>query len=94
MIQFFYFNNTYRNPHEKNMENNKKTAASDRRTNSPETLLSKRENEVYSLILQGYENKAIAKKLFISRKTVEFHKENIKQKLNITQMKELYKLSF
>lgn len=53
-------------------------------------LLSKREKEVIRLISDGFENKAIAKKLFISVKTVEFHKENIKQKLEVKTNKELY----
>lgn len=53
-------------------------------------LLSKREKEVINLIADGFENKAIAKKLFISVKTVEFHKENLKQKLGVKTNKELY----
>lgn len=55
--------------------------------------LSKREQEVLRLILEGFENKAIAKKLFISVKTVEFHKENLKQKLQLKTNRELYELN-
>jgi two-component system, NarL family, response regulator NreC len=57
-------------------------------------LLSKREQEVLNLIFVGLENKAIAKRLFISTKTVEFHKENIKQKLGKNNVKELYNMDY
>lgn len=57
-------------------------------------LLSKREKEVINLISDGFENKAIAKKLFLSVKTVEFHKENLKQKLGLKTNKELYEYDF
>lgn len=56
--------------------------------------LSNREQEVLTLIFDGFENKAIAKKLFISVKTVEFHKENLKQKLQVRTNRELYELDF
>ena len=52
--------------------------------------LSKREKEVLKLISEEFENKAIAKKLFLSVKTVESHKETIKQKLGMKTIKELY----
>ncbi|OGM11808.1 hypothetical protein A2Z22_02495 [Candidatus Woesebacteria bacterium RBG_16_34_12] len=54
--------------------------------------LSKREKEVVRLMAEGFENRAIADKLFVSVKTVEFHKENIKQKFGIKKVKELYRL--
>lgn len=56
-------------------------------------LLSKREKQVFELIMEGFENKAIAKRLFISTKTVEFHKEKIKQKLGLATVRELYSLN-
>lgn len=52
--------------------------------------LTNREKEVLRLIHEGFQNIAIANTLFISVKTVEFHKENIKQKLGIRKIKELY----
>jgi len=52
--------------------------------------LSLREKEVLILILDGYENKTIAKKIFISTKTVEKHKENIKSKMGIESIRILY----
>jgi len=56
-------------------------------------LLSNREKDVLLLITQGLENKAIARKLFVSAKTVETHKENLKVKLGIKSMRELYDLA-
>lgn len=55
-------------------------------------LLSKREQEVLQLISEGFQNKSIAKKLSISVKTVEFHKENLKHKLGTPTIKDLYDL--
>lgn len=43
--------------------------------------LSKRERELFPFIALGYSNKEIAKKLFISTKTVEAHKASIMRKL-------------
>ncbi len=42
--------------------------------------LSKRELDVIRLICKGFSTKEIAKKLFISQRTVEKHKENLMQK--------------
>ena len=56
-------------------------------------VLSKRETEIFRLIVDGFENRAIAKKLYISVKTVESHKENIKQKLGVKSVRELYYLN-
>ena len=47
-----------------------------------EKLLSDREIEVLSLIVQGYINKEIADKLNISLSTVITHRRNIMEKLN------------
>lgn len=58
------------------------------------SMLSERENEVLSLIAEGLENKAISKRLFISVKTVEFHKENIKQKLGVRRVEDLYNFNY
>lgn len=52
----------------------------------PKTLLeclTLREREILKLIAEGYRNKSIADLLCISIKTVEKHRENIMQKLNI-----------
>ncbi len=56
-------------------------------------LLSEREKEVLSLIAVGYANKEIADRLFISVKTVENHKANIMDKLNLSTRPELVKFA-
>jgi len=46
-------------------------------------LISQREREVLQLIAEGNTNKSISKKLNISIKTVDIHKNNLKNKLDI-----------
>lgn len=62
-----YLNNRNRNTDEK--ENQQKN-------------LSVREMEVFRLFAEGYSNREIAEKLFISVRTVETHKNNIMKKIN------------
>jgi DNA-binding NarL/FixJ family response regulator len=50
---------------------------------SPVDVLSDRELEVFQLLGQGKSAREIAKSLHISAKTVEAHREHIKQKLNL-----------
>lgn len=57
--------------------------------NNNYTRLSKREIEVFPLMVLGYSNKDIAAKLFISPKTVEAHKASIMHKLKIHSRPEL-----
>lgn len=52
-------------------------------------ILSTREQEILRLTILGYSNIQIADQLFISTKTVENHKSNIMQKLNIKTKAEL-----
>ena len=47
-------------------------------------LLSKREYEILLLISSGYNNKEIAKELFISEKTVKNHITNLFRKIEVT----------
>jgi DNA-binding NarL/FixJ family response regulator len=54
-----------------------------------EASLSAREREVLQLIAEGYTNRSIAERLFISVKTVEAHKEHIVQKLGVRGSAEL-----
>ncbi len=51
---------------------------------SPDTSLTARELEVLGLITEGMINKEIAKKLYISEKTVKNHVSNIFRKLNVS----------
>ena len=56
---------------------------------SPLQRLSDRELEIFRLIGKGHSVRAIAEELFLSPKTVEAHKEHIKQKLNLETSNEL-----
>lgn len=51
--------------------------------------LTDREREILKLIAEGYTNREIAESLFISVKTVETHKANIMEKLNLHKRAEL-----
>lgn len=53
--------------------------------------LSPREKEVLAYIAKGYTNKEVSEKLYVSIKTVESHRSNIMQKLNIQNRHELVK---
>lgn len=52
-------------------------------------LLSDREKEVLTLIAKGFSNKEIAEQLVISVKTVETHKGNLMEKLQMKTRPEL-----
>ena len=54
--------------------------------------LTPREREVLDLILAGKQTRAIAASLFISIKTVEFHRSRIHAKLKVSSMAELFRL--
>ncbi len=55
--------------------------------------LSKRELEVLQLIVDGFTNMEIADKLFISNRTVDTHRRNLLQKLNVRNTAELVKFA-
>lgn len=54
-------------------------------------ILTNRENEILQLIAEGNATKRIAEVLFISPKTVESHRANIMEKLDIHNIPELTK---
>lgn len=56
---------------------------------NPIAGLSNREIEVFQMLGRGITTKAIAKKLEISPKTIEAHRERIKTKLNLRNASEL-----
>lgn len=58
-------------------------------SNDTYRLLSDREKEVLTLIAKGYSNKEIAEQLVISVKTVETHKGNLMEKLQMKTRPEL-----
>ncbi len=53
--------------------------------------LTHREKEVLQLIAEGRTNQEVAKKLFISVRTVEFHRANIMHKLQLNDLASLIK---
>jgi two-component system, NarL family, response regulator NreC len=57
--------------------------------NDTYNLISDREKEVLTLIAKGYSNKEIAEQLVISVKTVETHKGNLMEKLQMKTRPEL-----
>lgn len=46
--------------------------------------LTRREVEILSLIIEGHSSKMVAEILFISKRTVDFHLDNIYQKLQVS----------
>ncbi len=57
----------------------------------PFERLTDREREVLQLIAEGYSNREIADKLYISTKTVETHRSHLMEKLNINNVADLTK---
>ena len=47
------------------------------------SLLTKREKEIFTLLIRSYTTKDIAEKLYISEKTVRNHISNVIQKLGV-----------
>ena len=60
-------------------------------TDSQGAHLTKREKEVLELIAAGHSNKEIAGLLFISVRTVEFHRGRIIRKLDVENVADLIK---
>lgn len=58
-----------------------------------ENVLSAREREVFRLLGEGKSNRQIAHELGVSVKTVETHKEHLKQKLNMPTTADLLELA-
>lgn len=61
--------------------------------NSILSSLSKRENEIFNLIVLDYNNDNIAKKLNISVRTVEGHRKNIRNKLGLKTITSLVRFA-
>jgi DNA-binding NarL/FixJ family response regulator len=55
--------------------------------------LSSREIEILELLKQGFSNKVISEKLFISELTVKTHRKNIMQKMGVSNIVQLLKKS-
>ena len=61
--------------------------------NELDTHLTRREREIFELLIQGYNNTEIGTRLFIARRTVETHRHRITKKLNAHSVPELQRLA-
>jgi two-component system response regulator FixJ len=59
----------------------------------PHKALTGREREVFDLLVLGHQNKAVARELGISVRTVEIHRGRIMDKLNATTLADLVRVS-
>jgi DNA-binding CsgD family transcriptional regulator len=72
------------------------TSAENNTVLNPENMpfnLTNREQEILKLIAQGYSTPEIASKLFISRRTVEFHRSNLLGKTHTRNTADLVRLA-
>jgi DNA-binding NarL/FixJ family response regulator len=56
--------------------------------------LTDRELEVFEMIGRGFTSQQVADKLFVSTKTIETHRQNIKRKLNLQNSVQLVRSAF
>jgi DNA-binding NarL/FixJ family response regulator len=71
----------------------KVAGGNDQSGGSPVDVLTDRELEVFQLLGQGLTVREVAERLFVSAKTVEAHREHIKQKLNFKTSSELLRFA-
>ena len=60
---------------------------------SEDEVLSERELEVLRLVALGYTNSEIAKRMYISPRTVETHRANVMAKMEARSLSELVRLA-
>ncbi|MGE5185740.1 MAG: response regulator [Acidobacteriota bacterium] len=60
---------------------------------APLARLTKREREIFELLIRGYSNGEIATKLFIALRTVETHRQRITRKLSARSVFELQRIA-
>ena len=65
------------------------TSGSNNKSSRERAQLSQREREIIILIAQGYKNKEIAEKMFITEQTVKNHLHNVFDKLGVSDRLEL-----
>jgi DNA-binding NarL/FixJ family response regulator len=70
-----------------------KKGASHAELDSTPIVITKREQEILDLVGQGKTSQEIADKLFISVRTVESHRYNLMQKLDVSNVAELIRYS-
>jgi DNA-binding NarL/FixJ family response regulator len=71
------------------LESNGSGVSSNGAKNRERSPLSTREREIVALVAQGYKNKEMAEKMFISEQTVKNHLHNIFDKLGVSDRLEL-----
>ncbi len=59
----------------------------------PLAALSRREREIFRLLVRGFQNYSVAEELCISEKTVETHRQHILRKLDLHSMAELVRFA-
>jgi len=59
----------------------------------PLVELTRREREVFELLITGMSNKEIAGRLFISRRTVETHRQRVTNKLSVHSVVQLQRIA-
>jgi two-component system, NarL family, nitrate/nitrite response regulator NarL len=64
-----------------------------RAVDQPLARLTRREREVFELVIRGHSNDEIAGRLFIARRTVETHRQRIMNKLSAHSIAELQRLA-
>jgi DNA-binding NarL/FixJ family response regulator len=77
----------------KELENKLKNNGNDFSSIHPLDKLSKREREVFFLLSEGQANRNIAKKMFLSPRTVETHRARILKKLSLNSTAELVRFA-
>ena len=59
----------------------------------PLQRLTRREREVFELLIRGHSNDEVATRLFIARRTVETHRQRIMKKLSARSIVEMQRIS-
>ena len=62
-------------------------------SNHSDPHLTRREQEIFELVIRGYTNTEIGSRLFIARRTVETHRHRISKKLNAHSVLEMQRLA-
>lgn len=60
---------------------------------SPLDRLTRREREIFELVIRGFSNDEIASRLFIARRTVETHRQRVANKLSAHSLPQLQRIA-
>lgn len=63
------------------------------RPTDPLQRLTRREREVFELLIRGYSNDEIARQLYIARRTVETHRQRVMNKLSAHSIPQMQRLA-